>query len=53
MVPNSCIAVLVDAMQARVAEDLRDEGAEHTKQILEEVCALRHELESLRGLARI
>jgi voltage-gated sodium channel len=49
MVLNLFIAVVVNAMQSKVAEDMRDEGEENTKQILEEVRALRRELASLRG----
>lgn len=52
MVLNLFIAVVVNAMQSKVAEDLRDEGEANTKEILEELRALRRELESLRGAAR-
>lgn len=49
MVLNLFIAVVVNAMQAQVAEDLRDEGEAHTRLILEEVRALRQEVAAMRG----
>lgn len=49
MVLNLFIAVVVNAMQAQVAQDLKGEGEAHTKSILDEVRALRHEIASLRG----
>jgi len=50
MVLNLFIAVVVNAMQTKVSEDLKDEGDAHTRAILEEVRALRREVEALRGL---
>ncbi|HSW30366.1 MAG TPA: ion transporter [Longimicrobiales bacterium] len=49
MVLNLFIAVVVNAMQAQVTEDLKDEGEAHTRLILDEVRALRREIEALRG----
>lgn len=49
MVLNLFIAVVVNAMQAQVTEDLKHEGEEHTQAILDEVRALRREVEGLRG----
>ncbi len=49
MVLNLFIAVVVNAMQSQVTEDLKDEGEAHTRLILEEVRALRREIEALRG----
>jgi voltage-gated sodium channel len=48
MVLNLFIAVVVNAMQSQVTEDLKDEGEEHTRLILDEVRALRREIEALR-----
>lgn len=48
MVLNLFIAVVVNAMQSQVTEDLKDEGEAHTRAILDEVRALRRELEALR-----
>ena len=48
MVLNLFIAVVVNAMQSQVAEDLKQEEEVHTKAILDEVRALRREVESLR-----
>ncbi|MDX2053176.1 MAG: ion transporter [Polyangiaceae bacterium] len=48
MVLNLFIAVVVNAMQAKVAEDLKDEGDAHTQQILSELRSVRQELEALR-----
>jgi voltage-gated sodium channel len=50
MVLNLFIAVVVNAMQAQVSEDLKDEGEAHTQSILDEVRALRREVAALRGL---
>lgn len=50
MVLNLFIAVVVNAMQAQVSEDLKDEGEAHTQSILAELRALRREVEALRGL---
>jgi len=49
MVLNLFIAVVVNAMQSQVTEDLKDEGEAHTRLILDEVRALRREIELLRG----
>ncbi|MFN7958791.1 MAG: ion transporter [Holophagaceae bacterium] len=49
MVLNLFIAVVVNAMQSQVADDLKDDGMAHTRSILEEVRALRREVEALRG----
>lgn len=49
MVLNLFIAVVVNAMQSQVTEDLRDEGEAHTRLILDEVRALRREIAALRG----
>lgn len=49
MVLNLFIAVVVNAMQSEVTEDLRGEGEAHTRLILDEVRVLRRELEALRG----
>lgn len=49
MVLNLFIAVVVNAMQAQVAEGLRTEGEEQTRLVLEELRAMRRELEALRG----
>ena len=49
MVLNLFIAVVVNAMQSQVAEDLKGEGESHTRLILDEVRALRREVETLRG----
>ena len=48
MVLNLFIAVVVNAMQSQVTEDLKDEGEAQTKLILDEVRALRQEVEALR-----
>lgn len=48
MVLNLFIAVVVNAMQSQVSADLKDEGEAHTKAILDEVRALRNEVEQLR-----
>jgi voltage-gated sodium channel len=48
MVLNLFIAVVVNAMQAQVTEDLKDDGDAHAREILEEVRALRRDLESVR-----
>ncbi len=49
MVLNLFIAVVVNAMQAQVTEDLKDEGEAQTRLILEEVRALRRDIEALRS----
>jgi voltage-gated sodium channel len=48
MVLNLFIAVVVNAMQSQVTEDLKGDGEAHTRLILDEVRALRQELEALR-----
>ncbi len=48
MVLNLFIAVVVNAMQAQVTEDLRDDGEAQTRLILEEMRAMRLEVEALR-----
>ncbi len=48
MVLNLFIAVVVNAMQSQVAQDLKGEGEAHTRLILDEVRALRREIEALR-----
>jgi voltage-gated sodium channel len=48
MVLNLFIAVVVNAMQAQVAEDLKGEGEAHTQLILDEVRAMRSEIAALR-----
>jgi voltage-gated sodium channel len=52
MVLNLFIAVVVNAMQTQVTEDLKDEGEAQTRLILEEVRGLRRDLEALRGSTR-
>jgi len=49
MVLNLFIAVVVNAMQSQVAEDLKGAEDAHTQLILDEVRALRREIEALRG----
>jgi len=49
MVLNLFIAVVVNAMQSQVTEDLKDEGEAHTQLILDEVRALQRELAALRA----
>ncbi|MCY7411891.1 MAG: ion transporter [Salinibacterium sp.] len=48
MVLNLFIAVVVNAMQSQVTEDLKGEGEAHTRLILDEVRSLRQEIEALR-----
>jgi len=48
MVLNLFIAVVVNAMQSQVTEDLKGEGEAHTRLILDEVRALRQEIDALR-----
>jgi voltage-gated sodium channel len=52
MVLNLFIAVVVNAMQSQVTEDLKQEGETHTRLVLDEVRALRREIEALRGSSR-
>jgi voltage-gated sodium channel len=52
MVLNLFIAVVVNAMQSQVTEDLKHEGETHTQLVLDEVRALRREIEALRGPSR-
>ena len=49
MMLNLFIAVVVNAMQSQVTEDIKEEGEAHTRLILDEVRALRREVEALRG----
>ena len=49
MVLNLFIAVIVNAMQLQVTEDLKSEEEMHTQLILDEVRALRREIEALRA----
>ena len=49
MVLNLFIAVVVNAMQSQVTEDLKGEGEAHTRLILDEVRALQREIAALRG----
>ena len=49
MVLNLFIAVVVNAMQLQVTEDLKGEGEAQTRLILDEVRRLRREVEALRG----
>ena len=49
MMLNLFIAVVVNAMQAQITEDIKEEGEAHTRLILDEVRALRREVEALRG----
>jgi voltage-gated sodium channel len=53
MVLNLFIAVVVNAMQSRVSEDLKDEGEAQTRLILDELRSLRREIESLRALDKL
>jgi len=53
MVLNLFIAVVVNAMQSQVTEDLKDEGEAHTRLILDEVRALRQEIKALRGSSKL
>jgi voltage-gated sodium channel len=48
MVLNLFIAVVVNAMQSQVSQDLKEDGDEHTRVMLEEIRALRREIESMR-----
>jgi len=48
MVLNLFIAVVVNAMQTQVADDLKGTEEAHTQQILVEVRALRQEIEEMR-----
>jgi len=48
MVLNLFIAVVVNAMQSQVTEDLKGDGEAHTRLILDEVRALREEFGALR-----
>jgi voltage-gated sodium channel len=52
MVLNLFIAVIVNAMQSRVAEDLKGAEEAHTQLILDEVRALRNQLAALRAEVR-
>jgi len=48
MVLNLFIAVVVNAMQSQVAEDIKQDEEEHTQMVLDEVRALRREIEAMR-----
>ncbi len=48
MVLNLFIAVVVNAMQNQVGDEIKDADVEHTQQILEELKALRTEVAALR-----
>ena len=48
MVLNLFIAVVVNAMQSQVSDDLKDEGEAHTRAILEELKSMRREIERLQ-----
>ncbi len=52
MVLNLFIAVVVNAMQSQVADDLKEEEEEHTQMILREVRELRREIVALRETPR-
>ena len=52
MVLNLFIAVVVNAMQSQITEDLKHEGETHTRLVLDEVRALRREIEVLRAPSR-
>ena len=52
MVLNLFIAVVVNAMQSQVTDDLKDEGEAHTRLVLDEVRAVRREIEALRALSQ-
>ena len=52
MVLNLFIAVVVNAMQSQVTEDLEHEGETHTRLVLDELRALRREIDTLRGSSR-
>ncbi len=49
MMLNLFIAVVVNAMQSQVTEDIKEEGEAHTRQILDEVRGLRREVEAFRA----
>lgn len=51
MVLNLFIAVVVNAMQSQVADDLKGEGEAQTRLIVDEMRALRLEIEALRARA--
>lgn len=51
MVLNLFIAVVVNAMQTQVGDEIKDEGEVHTRQILAELQALRREVNALREAA--
>ena len=48
MVLNLFIAVVVNAMQSQVTDDIKGEGEAHTWLILDELRALRQEIAALR-----
>ena len=52
IVLNLFIAVVVNAMQSQVTEELKGEGGAHTRLILDEVRAMQREIEALRGASQ-
>jgi hypothetical protein len=52
MVLNLFIAVVVNAMQSQVTEDIKGDGEAHTRIILDELRELRREIEALRVSSR-
>ena len=52
MVLNLFIAVVVNAMQSQVTQDIKGEAETNTRLILDEVRSLRQEVEALRSSAR-
>lgn len=52
MVLNLFIAVVVNAMQSQVTDDLKHEEEAHTRLVLDELRSLRREIELLRGPSR-
>ena len=49
MVLNLFIAVVVNAMQSQVTEDIKGDGEAHTRLILDELRELRRDVEALRA----
>lgn len=49
---NLFIAVVVNAMQSQVTEDIKGDGEAHTRLILEELRELRRDVEALRGSSK-
>jgi len=52
MVLNLFIAVVVNAMQSQVTEDIKGDGEAHTRLILDELRELRREVEALRASSK-